>query len=96
MVRISRSDVLKLARLARLELDEQELEQFTKEIDQILQYVQQIQTADSGELKPTSQVSGLTNVMRKDEITNYGYKPQDLLKNVPELEGELIRVRRIL
>jgi Asp-tRNA(Asn)/Glu-tRNA(Gln) amidotransferase C subunit len=45
---------------------------------------------------PTNQVTGLTNVMRDDEEIDYGYNPQDLLKNVPTVEDNQLKVKRMI
>jgi aspartyl-tRNA(Asn)/glutamyl-tRNA(Gln) amidotransferase subunit C len=92
----TRNDVLKLARLARIDLDEAEVEKFTTEFAAILHYVEQLQAVDVGGLEPTSQVTGLTNVMRPDFPQDYGYKVKELLKNVPDLENGQIKVQRMI
>lgn len=90
---------MKLARLSRLHLTEDEIDQFTKEIAAILTYVEQLQKLDLKNVKPTNQVTGLTNVMRKDEeIKDGAYKAthKDLLKNAPATQGGHIKVKRVL
>ena len=96
MAKLSRDDVLKLAHLARLELSEAEVEQFRTELSEILGYVNQLQNIDTKGLQPTYQVTGLTSVTRPDEVIDYGASPKALLKNVPALEGNLIKVKRVL
>jgi len=96
MAKLTREDVLKLAQLARLDLSEDEIEKYRAELSDILQYVEQLQSVDTAGLKPTNQVTGLTNVMRPDEIRDYGYQPDDLLKNVPRVKDHQIQVKRIL
>jgi aspartyl-tRNA(Asn)/glutamyl-tRNA(Gln) amidotransferase subunit C len=96
MANLTRDDVLKLAQLARLDLSEDELNEFAKEISKILEYVEQLQVADVSGLEPTYQVTGLTNVMRDDQVKDYGYQAKDLLKNVPAVENEQIKTKRIL
>ena len=96
MADLTRDDILKLAQLARIDLTDDEVGEFTGELTAILKYVQQLESIDVSGLEPTSQVTGLTNVTRKDEILNYGYKPMDLLKNVPEIEDNQIKVRRMI
>jgi aspartyl-tRNA(Asn)/glutamyl-tRNA(Gln) amidotransferase subunit C len=96
MAKLSREDVLKLARLARLDLTEDEIEEFRGELSEILQYVEQLQDVEVEGLKPTNQVTGLTNVTRPDEVRDYGYKPDDLLKNVPAVKDGQIKVKRML
>ena len=96
MAKLKRDDIVRLAYLARLDLSEEEIEEFTGELSEILQYVEQLQSVDVADLRPTNQVTGLTNVTRKDEIIDYGYQPKDLLKNVPSLQDDLIKVKRII
>lgn len=96
MAQLSRDDVLKLARLARIELEEAEVDKFAAEFDAILKYVEQLQAVDVDGLEPTSQVTGLKNVTRKDEVVDYGYQAQDLLKNVPTVENDQIKVKRMI
>jgi aspartyl-tRNA(Asn)/glutamyl-tRNA(Gln) amidotransferase subunit C len=96
MAKLTRDDVLKLAQLARLDLKEAEIEQFRAEMSDILQFVEQLQNVDVDGLEPTHQVTGLTNVTRPDEIKDYGYKPEALLKNVPHVKDHQIKVHRML
>jgi aspartyl-tRNA(Asn)/glutamyl-tRNA(Gln) amidotransferase subunit C len=96
MAKLKREDILKLANLARLDLTEEEIEEFVGELSEILQYVEQLQGIDVTGLKPTQQVTGLTNVTRPDEIVDYNYQPKELLKNVPSVQDDLIKVKRII
>jgi aspartyl-tRNA(Asn)/glutamyl-tRNA(Gln) amidotransferase subunit C len=96
MAELTRDDVLKLAQLARISLTDDEVEEFRNELSAILAYVQQLQDVDVAGLKPTTQVSGLTNVMREDILQDYGIDRQDLLRNVPHVEEEMIKVKRMV
>ena len=96
MAQLSREDILKLALLARLDLSEEEIEEYSRELSEILKYVEQLQSVDADGLKPTNQVSGLTNVTREDVLIDYGYNPSDLLKNVPDVEDNQIKVKRMV
>jgi len=96
MAKLTREDVLKLARLARLELSEAEIEEYRSEISDILQYVEHLQSVNIDGLKPTLQVTGLTNVTREDVISDYGYEPKDLQKNLPDSEDSEIKVKRMI
>jgi aspartyl-tRNA(Asn)/glutamyl-tRNA(Gln) amidotransferase subunit C len=96
MSKLSRDDVLKLARLSRLKLSDEEVEKFRGELSDILEYVEVLNNVDTSGLEPTSQVTGLKNVMRKDEIRDYGYKTEDLLKNAPAVKDNQFKVRRVL
>lgn len=96
MADLSREDVIKLAALARLDLSDDEIAEYSQELTEILHYVEQLQNVDVAGLVPTNQVTGLTNVMRDDEIVDYGYDPKDLLKNVPAVENDHIKVKRMI
>lgn len=96
MANLTSDEVLKLARLARLHLSDEEVIRFRKEISAILGYVELLQAVDLDGLKPTSQVTGLTNVMREDKVVDYGVEPTELLKNVPSIQSGQIKVKRIL
>lgn len=95
MAKLSKEDVLKLARLARLQLTEKEVAVFQAEISNVLQYVEQLQSVDLDEVDPTYQVTGLSNIMREDE-TAVLPPPVELLKNVPARDGNYIKVKRMI
>jgi aspartyl-tRNA(Asn)/glutamyl-tRNA(Gln) amidotransferase subunit C len=96
MSKLSRDDVLKLAQLSRLKLTDEEIERFREELSSILEYVEKLNSVDISGLEPTYQVTGLKNVMRKDEVIDYGYKTEDLLKNAPAVQDGQFKVRRVL
>lgn len=96
MANLSKEDVLKLARLSKLELTEEEVSKFQKELVEILGYVEKLSEVDVTDLAPTTQVTGLTNVTRKDIVQKYQADQEALLKNVPARQGNSIKVRRVL
>ena len=96
MAKLTRDDILHLAKLARLHLSDEEISQFQDEISAILQYVEQLHDVNLEGVKPTYQVTGLKNVMRPDEEIDYGASPEELLKNAPATEDGHIKVKRIL
>ena len=96
MSKLSRDDVLKLAKLSRLRLSDEEIERFRTELSDILEYVEMLDKADTTGLEPTYQLTGLKNVMREDKVRDYGYKPADLLKNAPAVQDGQFKVKRVL
>lgn len=96
MSKLSREDILKLAQLARLDLTDDEVKEYSQELSAILEYVEQLNNVDTEGLKPTNQVTGLVNVEREDEIKDYGYQPLDLLENVPDKEKNQIKAKRMV
>lgn len=96
MTKLTRDDVLHLAALARISLSDDEVTEFEGELSEILQYVELLSNVDVAGLKPTNQVTGLTNVMRADEVKDYGYEPSELLKNVPHVQDNQLKVKRMI
>lgn len=96
MAKLTRDDVLKLAQLARLDLTDAEVEEFSEELSEILQYVEQLSSVNVDGLAPTNQVTGLQNVTREDVVKDYGYKAADLQKNVPATQDDHIKARRMI
>jgi aspartyl-tRNA(Asn)/glutamyl-tRNA(Gln) amidotransferase subunit C len=96
MTKLSRDDVFKLARLARLDLTEEEAELYRTQLHAILEYVDQLKNVDVEGLEPTVQVGGLKNVMRKDEVVDYGISPEDLLRLAPKSQDGQIKVKRMI
>lgn len=87
---------MKLARLARLQLTDDEVTSFQEELGAVLEYVEQLQNVDVADLQPTAQVSGVRSVMRPDEDTGYGASREALLKNLPATQKGYIKVRRMI
>ncbi len=96
MARLSKDDVLRLAHLARIELSEAEVSEFLIELNEVLAYVQQLQSSDTEGIRETNQVNALTNVMRDDQLIDYGYPPSELLKNLPAVLDDQIQVKRMV
>jgi aspartyl-tRNA(Asn)/glutamyl-tRNA(Gln) amidotransferase subunit C len=96
MSKLSRDDVLKLARLSRLKLTDDEVETFRDQLSEILNYVEKLDEVDVAGLEPTYQVTGLKNVMRDDETRDYGYKAEALLDNAPNKQDNQFKVKRVL
>lgn len=93
---MTRDDVLRLARLARLELGDDEVTQLQSELGTILDYVTQLEAVDVSGMQPTTQVSGLQNVMREDVPVEYQASREALLNLLPQAQDEHIKVRRMV
>jgi aspartyl-tRNA(Asn)/glutamyl-tRNA(Gln) amidotransferase subunit C len=97
MSKLSRDDVLKLAALSKLRLSNEEIENLRSELTEILDYVARLDGVDTADLNPTYQVTGLKNVTRTDEVKDYGYKVEALLKNAPvDPQDNHFKVKRVL
>jgi aspartyl-tRNA(Asn)/glutamyl-tRNA(Gln) amidotransferase subunit C len=96
MTNLSKDDVLKLAKLARLKLSEDESARYQKEFSEILSYVEQLSTVETDNLKPTYQVNGLSTITRDDVILDYGTTKENLLRNVHSVDKSQIKVKRMI
>ena len=95
MMKLSREDVLHIARLARLGLTEAEVDRLREQLSNILENFEILQRVDTGDVPPTAQSIALQNVMRSDEVTP-SLPPSDILANAPRREGDCFRVRAVL
>ena len=84
-----------MARLARLALDDDELDGFTRELGEILEHVQELEALSLDDVEPTAHPLPLANVVRRDEVRPT--LPRDeVLAQAPEVEDGRFRVPRIL
>lgn len=80
---LSHDDVRHIAKLARLNLSDAEVERFSRELSSILDYIDQLQEVDTSNVEPTAQVTGKTNNFREDEVTEQQADPEALLATSP-------------
>ena len=83
MADLSHDDVRHIAKLARLNLSDEEVEKFAKELTSILKYVDKLQEVDTKDVEPTAQVTGLTNAFREDAVCESDATPEELLACSP-------------
>jgi aspartyl-tRNA(Asn)/glutamyl-tRNA(Gln) amidotransferase subunit C len=92
---IDRAAVDHVARLARLDLTEEERDKMAHELAGILEHAEQIQALELDDVPPTSHALPLVNVMRADEVTP-SLTQEEALANAPEVEDGRFRVPRIM
>ena len=83
MTSLSKDQVRHIAKLARLRLSDTETEKFSKELTNILQYVDMLGEVDTSGVEATAQVTGQTNSFRTDEIRTQSTSPDALLGTSP-------------
>ena len=91
---ISRQEVEHVARLARLQFDEDELSRLQPELGRIIEYVEQLAGLDLSGLEPTSHAVPLKNVLRADEPVA-GLSQAEAVANGPDVERGQFVVPRI-
>lgn len=92
---LSSNDIKKLAQLARLKLTAAECKKFQQDIAEILRYVEQLNEVDIDGVEPTSQITGLINVLRDDE-PKQGLTLQDLQAMAPITKDHYVQVPQVL
>jgi len=92
---ISRSDVERVALLARLELDESQIDALTPQIAEVVAYVDQLGEVDTDGVEPMAHAVELSNVLRADEVRP-GLSHEAALANAPRTDGVGFRVPAVL
>ncbi len=97
-MQISQDDVRKIAQLARLKLTDEEVVRFSGQLTDILSYVDLLKELDTAGVLETSQVTGLANVTRVDELRSEPLCTSDELLDCSPLskKSHQIRIPRIL
>jgi aspartyl-tRNA(Asn)/glutamyl-tRNA(Gln) amidotransferase subunit C len=85
-MKITEDEVLYVADLARLDLDEAAIDKFAGQIGTILDYVDKLNEVDTEGIRPTSHAISLTNAFREDEQKDHLDREQSLA-NAPEKEN---------
>ena len=92
---LTRDDVVHVARLARLALSEEEVEQFTVQLGAVLEHFASVAALDTSGVPPTSHPIPLSNVLRPDEVRP-SLERDAVLAMAPAEEEGRFRVPRIL
>ncbi len=94
-MKLTRTQVEHVARLARLDLTDEETERFREQLSAILEYAERLQQLDTKDIPPTATVLPLENVMRDDEVRP-SLPPEEALANAPAAEDGYFRVPPVL
>ena len=91
---IGKEDVKHVAKLARLELTEEEIEKYSRQLGDILKHVEQMNEVDTTGIEPMPHAIPVYNVMREDEV-KYEQTKEELMANAPYEEDGFFRVPKI-
>ena len=94
-MKITKEQVLYVARLARLDLDAESIDKFAGQIDKILAHVDSLQKVDTQGVLPTSHAISLTNAFREDEVKE-PLEGELSLANAPEKEAGSFIVPKVI
>ncbi len=95
MIKITKDEVKKVAHLARLELNEDEINKHAEQLEKILEYIKQLEKIDTYDVPCTTRAIEVINVFRKDEKKNYD-STEELLDLGPSKEEKYFKVPKIL
>ena len=95
MKRISSDEVKKVAQLARLELNDSEIEQHSEQLEKILGYIKQLEKINTENVPCTTRAIEVVNVLRKDEKKDYE-NSEELLDLAPSREDKFFKVPKII
>ena len=95
MSRISRDDVTHVAKLARLNLTDEELERFTGQLDAVLDHADDVASLDTAGIPPTAHPLPLENVLRPDEVRP-SLDRDEVLGQAPAVEENRFKVPPVL
>ena len=95
MKRISSDEVKKVAKLARLELNESEIQKHAEQLENILGYINQLEKIDTENIPCTTRAIEVVNVLRKDEKKDYE-NSEKLLDLAPSRENKFFKVPKII
>lgn len=88
-------DVKHIAKLARLNFTDEELNKLSLQLSDIVDMANEIEKLDTENVKPTAHILENTNVFRKDEVKP-SYDREEILKNAPTKESGCISVPRVV
>ena len=92
---LTKEDVLKIAKLSKLEFQEDEIEKFQTDLNKILEHMEILNNVDTVGVEPLFNVLDLKDRLRKDEVQSVDIK-KELLKNAPNKDDDFIIVPKIV
>jgi len=95
MTKITKEEVRKVAQLARLELNEGEIDNHAEQLEKILEYIKQLEKIETDDVPCTTRAIEVVNVFRKDEKKNSDCT-EELLELSPSREDQYFKVPKIM
>jgi aspartyl-tRNA(Asn)/glutamyl-tRNA(Gln) amidotransferase subunit C len=94
-MKLSREEILHIARLAKIALTEEEINRLSGQLSSLLEHFQVLQEVNTDNIPPTAQPNDLRSVLREDTVIP-SLSPDDVLANAPRQEEGYFRVRAVL
>ncbi len=93
-MQITKDLVVKIAKLARIRLDDSETEKFTTQLGAIVGFIEKLNSVDTAGVAETNQVNGMENVLREDEIENFPKMNELIACSQHPLENNQIKIKK--
>lgn len=88
-------EIEKIARLARLELSEEEKQKFSNQFESIIKWINELNEVDTTTIEPIFSITGIENNLRKDEEYIFENREQ-IIKNFPNKEYDFVKVKKVI
>jgi len=92
---LTKEEVKKISKLARIELSDAEVDKFQHDLSTVLEYVAELQNVDTSGVEEIAQVTGLENVLRGDQAQLSNLRDA-IIKNFPESKDGYLKIKSIL
>lgn len=92
---VSKDQVKHIANLARLKLTDEELEKYTTDLSNIVDFAESLEEIDVTGVEPTAHILKIQNVFRKDELKE-SFNREELLRNAPTKEAGCVSVPKVV
>ncbi len=94
-MKIDKNSIKKIAHLARLEFDESSAEKMSKDMSQILDWIEKLNELNTDNVEPLTTMSSEVNVMREDKVGSH-LDHEAGLKNAPKRDSDYFRVPKVM
>lgn len=94
---LTKDEIKNIAALARVGIEEGDIEKYQKDLSAVLDYFRQLEKLDTSDVEPINHITGMHNVLREDRDDDFGeIGKKSILKNAPETKGGSIKVKSVL
>ncbi|MBR1540128.1 MAG: Asp-tRNA(Asn)/Glu-tRNA(Gln) amidotransferase subunit GatC [Clostridia bacterium] len=92
---ISKEEIIHIAKLASLNLSEEEIAKYANDMTDILEFAEIVNNLNTDDIKETVGINGEYNVFRKDEVKQ-SISKEELLKNAPSQDEGMFRIPKVI
>ncbi len=92
---VDKKEIIKIAKLAKLNFSDEEIEKFTSQFNEILDYMTKLNEINTDDVPPLSHPLEVTNVMRDDKLKS-SIETKDALLNAPEKDEQYFKVPKVI